>query len=624
MKNNKFRNHRPLFTSPVPASIRNPKIKWRILPLLWSAVKRMCMVLGAFMLISVTFTLVSVSTVKTPTLPSTPSKAVLYLEFKDEILEVPKQASFRDPFVGGKPTLSQMIKAIDAASEDPKIYGIAARMYDGSFQLAHIQELRAAIKRFRSSGKKFTKIYSTSYGGAGSSIGRFYLASAFEERWMQPLGVVSIGGLRIEVPYFKSILDTVGIKPEFIQKKEFKTAYESVMEPDMTPENKTMLAEVRDTIRSEIMAEMPNDLNIKEERLSALINKGLLTADKAFEANLITHKNYVDTMSRQIASDLHNDPDYEGDIYVGVSHYLKNKKQKKTSAKVALIYASGVIMSTNGDDFAADGTAAAEVIAPAIMKAAKDNDIQAIILRIDSPGGSPSASETILHAVKRAQERGKKVIVSMGATAASGGYWIASSADYIIASPTTLTGSIGVVGGKISVQELWRNLGVNWNTDIAWGNNAGLWSINTPFSESEKTQINNMLDHVYESFIQRVAEGRGFTTIEADKIARGRVWTGKQALEIGLVDQLGGLTDALDYTAKELDLKTRDEMDIVTLPEPKTFQQQLVDLVANSGSIYEGLKLQAQLGEFLSPAIGHIKALSNQDGLTAYEPLKVE
>jgi len=625
MKQNKFRTHKPLITSPVPKNVSKPKIKWRILPLLWSAVKKMCMALGAMILISAIFAVISFSTIKAPTLPATPDKAVLYLEFKNEITETPARPSFTDPFSGGQPTLRQMIKAIDTAADDPKIQGIVARMYDGQFQLAHIQELRAAIKHFKADGKKFTTIYSSSYGGMGSGLGRFYLASIFNERWMQPMGIVSITGLRIEVPYFKNILDKIGIKPEFIQRKEYKTAYESVMKSDMTPENKRMLTEVKNTIRSEILNDIPSDLKMDERTFQSLMKNGIFTSDQALEKGLITHNNYPDTLERKIASDLHNDPDYDDTIFISVRHYLQNTKEKATDKKqhVALIYASGVIMSTNGDDFAKDGTAASEIIAPAIRTAAEDDNIKAIILRIDSPGGSPVASETILRTLKEAQKRGKKVIISMGATAASGGYWIASSADQIFAMPTTLTGSIGVVGGKISVQELWRNLGIKWNTDIKWGQNAGIWSMNTPFSPSEKAQIETMLDHVYDSFIQRVAQGRGMTTLETDKIARGRVWTGKQALEIGLVDQLGGLTDALDYTAKQLDLETRENLAITILPKPKTFQEEIIDLLANSGAVFESLKLQAQIGQMLKPVMEQTQVLGH-DGLSTYESLRIQ
>ncbi len=625
MKHNKFRTHKPLITSPVPKTVSEPKIKWRILPLIWRAVKRTCMVLGAFMLFTLIMGIISLTMFSGPSLPSTPDKAVLYLEFKDSITERSTRPSFTDPFKGNAPILRDMIQAIDTAAQDPKIHGIVARMYDGQFQLAHIQELRTALKRFKASGK-FTKIYSSSYGGMGNGTGRFYLASLFDERWMQPMGIVSITGLRMEVPYFKSLLDKIGIKPEFIQKKEFKTAYESVMKSKMTTENKYMLGKIKDTIRSEILSEAANDLKIKEAQFNNLMNTGIFTADKALENSLITHNDFADTLTHQIAKNLHDDPDYDGNIFISVAHYLENttKKPKPGKPTIALIYASGVIMSTNGDDFAKDGTAASEIIAPALKQAAKDDDIKAIVLRIDSPGGSPVASETILHAVKYAQGKDKKVIVSMGATAASGGYWIASSADHIFASPTTLTGSIGVVGGKISVQDLWKNLGINWNTDVSWGQNSGIWSSNTPFSAAEKTQINAMLDHVYESFIKRVAEGRGFSTLETDKIAKGRVWTGKQALEIGLIDQLGGLTDALDYTAKELNLETRNDLEIITLPKQKTFQEELIDLLANSGSVYEGLKIQAQLGELLRPAAMHLDTLSRHEGVSTYEPLSVQ
>ena len=274
------------------------------------------------------------------------------------------------------------------------------------------------------------------------------------------------------------------------------------------------------------------------------------------------------------------------------------------------IILSGAIVDqadTSGNSTGAD-------IAEAITKAHDNKDIKAIILRVDSPGGSPTASETIRRALVKAKLKGKKVIVSMGSVAASGGYWIATDADKIFASPGTLTGSIGVVMGKFEASELWKKLDVNWD-GTKFGKNSDFWSMNKPFNKANDARLDVLIDNVYDAFLTRVSEGRGISIEEARNIAKGRAWTGEQALEIKLVDALGGLEDALNETAVMLGLNDRNDLKVIRLPKELSPIERLVETINGQVSMPPFLKS-------LEPILNKLNqmALMSEANTTTYDP----
>ncbi|HBR70048.1 MAG TPA: signal peptide peptidase SppA [Rhodospirillaceae bacterium] len=627
-----YRRKRPLFTSQSPQSVQKPKMKWVVLPVLWAALKRTCTALGAMVLMSAVFSFWVVANLVPQggaAGPALPEEMVLYINFDGGLDEIPPEAAFPDPFAVGAPTVRELVEAIDAAAKDKRVQGMLARMESGSFSTAHVQELRAAIKAFREAGK-FAYIYSPSYGEAGGGLGRYYLASAFEEIWMQPLGVVSVGGISAEIPYFKDTLDKIGVGTNFYQRKEYKTAYESISHSEITPANKEMLNALIGDIRHEITADVAKDLGTSTERFEKLVDKGLFTAREAEEEGLIHYADYADELVEIIKELVTGDPEADDSLFVDIGHYaqvmnvngregLLAQTMHSDNPKVALIYAVGAIMP----DKSGSGVAAAEEIAPALLDAADDDSISAVVLRIDSPGGSPTASESILRAVERVKEKGKPVIVSMGPTAASGGYWIAASADRIFVLPTTITGSIGVLGGKFYMRDLWEKLGVNWET-IKWGENAGMWSINTPFSETESERMNAMLDQIYDAFLDRVAKGRKMKKEDVDKIAKGRVWSGRAAIKIGLADEVGGLTDALDYAANMAGFQSRASVTVEVLPRPKTTVEQIIELLNQGGVFAGGAEWQKTTAEILTPLAQQARIMRNPEDYMVYQPLAVE
>ncbi len=639
MPRNRWNRHRPLFATPALQEARGQRIKWRVLPIVWLAIKKTCTVIGAFVLVSLLLSLIAFSGLKESAAPPLPSKMALYLEFADGFAEKSSGSAFAESFNLEPPTVHEVVNAIDLAAKDERVMGIMARMDGGTFATAQTKEVRDALARFRATGK-FTRIYSPSYGEAGGGLGRFYVASAFEERWMQPLGVVSIPGIAAEMPFFRGALDKIGVEPQFFKRKDYKTAYENLTDTRMSKQNRETLQGIVGDLRRELVRDISSDLKITPSKFEALVNKGLFTAPEALKEKLVTNVDYVDVLVSKITEELTGDPESEDEVFVDPKSYLsalggeesdRNMVRDafgKAKPLAALVHVNGAILDTRigvsaPSGFADEGIAAADEIAPAILDAADDPDIEAIIVRVDSPGGSPVASETILRAIDRAREKGKPVIVSMGSTAASGGYWVAAHADRIFATPTTITGSIGVVGGKFSARDVWPKIGVNWD-GVKWGENSGMWSINTPFSASEAARINAMLDQVYDAFLQRVSVGRKMSVAQVDKIAGGRVWSGEAAKKIGLVDEIGGLQNALDYTATTLGAEDRFGIDVVTLPKPLTTFEELVALLGEQGMVYEGLKFQAALGKISKPLMDQWQIINSMPLYSTYEPLKIQ
>jgi len=611
MKNLK---NRSLFATPAPKRAEGMSRRWRVLPIIGRAIKRLCMVLGAVVLFSmVVSTIMLVRLGAGAVAPvSIPDRAVLYLEFEDSFFETAPRPSIADPLRMAGPSLRDYVRAIDVAAKDARIEGIVARMRSGHFELAHSHELRAALSRFRAADK-FTHIYSDSYGDAGPGLSRYYLASAFETIWMQPMGLVSISGINMEIPFMRGLLDKLGVTPQFLKRKDYKSAYESFTHDEMSAQNREAMSALTQDLAADLLAEISKSRDLNPSYLKPLVDQGLFTADKALQARLIDKADYIDVLVDDLQEQVLGDRESDAPLFVNLAGYLSAMKSPKANAardRIALVYAMGAIMPTNPGGAK---VAAADDIAPAIFDAGEDDRVKAIVLRVDSPGGSPVASETILRALHVAKTKGKTVIVSMGPVAASGGYWIAANADQIFVAPSTITGSIGVIGGKFILRDAFETLGVNWES-IGWGDNSGMWSFNSEFSKNEKARIDMMLDHVYDSFITRVAEGRGMSKEAVDKLAGGRVWSGKAAIDNGLADQAGGLNAALVYAAEMVtgSADSLGQIDVVVMPKPLTPFEQFIELLGG----------QVALGQWMANVTAQFKMMSSS-GVMAYDPLQL-
>ena len=602
-----------------------PKRRFSLFGFIFGAIRRTFTLVGGAIVLFALFGYVGTAMVEKED-HRLPAQIILTLTLDEGLIEMPAGGGLLTGFEAFGPTrltTQQMIDALDLARKDPRVKALVFNIQSGDFGVSQVQELREAVKRFRESGKP-SYAFSPSYAEAGGSMGAYYLASAFGEVWMQPVGLLSLPGFDGEMPFVLEGLNKLGVSPQFFQRKEYKSVMETFTREGISPENREMMASLLTDILDIIMTDIAADRGITKGQVKMAVDQGVFTDEEALRSKLVDRLDYADALISSLRQAYTGDADNESMKTVTLSRYFKNPQARPIKIKtkgerdkgkplVGLIYAAGNIVPDDRNGGLRSNVAAANKISAAIMRASRDDEIRAIMLRIDSPGGSPTASETIRRAVEQAVSKGKPVIVSMGGVAGSGGYWIATDATRIFALPATLTGSIGVVSGKFAAPGLMDKIGVNWE-GVQVGENADMWSFTKPFSAVGRERMNIMIDNMYGSFIDRVAQGRKLSPETVETIARGRVWTGSQALEIGLVDQLGGFNEALDYAAQKIGAENREGIEIVELPRPKTpFDR-----------IFEMLNIEVAMNRVAGVAFGMIQQKMDQaatPAVRAYDPL---
>jgi len=459
-------------------------------------------------------------------------------------------------------TLIEALNTIERAGNDTRVTGLVARIGDSNMGLAEVEELRDAIAAFRAKGKRAVA-YSDTFGELGSGTHSYYLAAAFNEIWLQQMGTLGLVGLRIELPYFRGTLDMLGITPSVEHREEYKDAANMFTERQMTDAEREELQALLDSINAQMIADIAKDRKIDPAALKEVIDRAPLLTDEAMNAHLVDH---VGDRNDALASfgaapkllSLENYRDQVGEAH-------------ESGPTIALIYATGMLSRGGGDGGNAltGGESGTDKLVRAFRLAQEDKNVRAILFRIDSPGGSATAAETIWAAVNRAHNAGKPVIVSMGDVAGSGGYYIAAPADKIVAEPATLTGSIGVVAGKPVVSGLMQKLGASSDA-LQTGANAGMFSLFQDFSPSEHDRLNAVIDDIYNGFKHRVAQGRKLDDAAVEAVAKGRVWSGSDALKNKLVDKLGGFDAALDVAKQSAGIVANEDVTLKLYPPPKT------------------------------------------------------
>lgn len=580
MSNQSWLRGRTLVLNQSPMQIPHKSNKFLVVNILksilcfvWRVIKGMALTLGLLILTLIVLGVWSAMKSDKPASPALPSSMVLSLELDKEIPDSNGLTQILSLVRGERAplTLEDIVDSIDRAAKDDRVKALAFKANGGGYNLTQLQSIRDAVLRFKAAGKK-SVIFSESFGEGGYGLGIYYLATAFDEIWMQPVGGVAIGGINMQVPFFKDVMNKYGVEAQFFQRKEYKNAMEHMTSNQMSAASR----ESMNSLLGDLAGQLVSPIKVSRKQISGsfddLLNQGYLTDKAALKAGLIDKLDYEDRMTTAIQNK------FKGVRFVTLERYnaiIKRKAfersllSKSNNVTIAVVPIDGMIISGSPKSSPFGGNnqfAGADDIVEAIEDAANDNSVKAIILRVNSPGGSPTASETIHRAVVWAKTvKKKKIIVSMGGMAASGGYWVSTPADRIYAMESTLTGSIGVVGGKINVEGVWDKLGVKWET-IKYGENSGMMSMNTPFSESEQKQFELSLDNIYDYFITRVAEGRKLTPAQVEKIAKGRAYTGRQALALGLVDEIGGMDKVLDDVAKANGLTSRDALNVLYLP----------------------------------------------------------
>ncbi|MGE2832464.1 signal peptide peptidase SppA [Mycobacterium sp. SMC-4] len=498
-----------------------------------------------------------------------PNGAILELDLQSA---PPETAGF-DPFavlsgvIGPtKPLLlREAVAAIHRAAEDPRVAGLIARVQITAAPPGPVQELREAVAAF--TARKPSLAWAETYPGTLS----YYLASAFGEVWMQPSGTVGLVGFATSALFLRDALDKLGVEAQFVARGEYKSAANLFTEHGYTEAHREADAALVHSLQSQVWDAVAASRNIDVAALNALADRAPLLRDDAVTAGLIDRIGFRDEAYAHIAEVDDADAD-DAPPRLFLSRYARAKKPSvpglKSQPKIAVVTLSGPIVSGRGGRQVSpmgSSSAGGDTIAAALREAAADDDVAAIVLRVDSPGGSVTGSETIWREVARTRERGKPVVASMGAVAASGGYYVSMAADAIVANPGTLTGSIGVVTGKLVARGLKDRLGVGSDT-VRTNANADAWSVDAPFTEDQRAHVEAEADLFYTDFVARVAEGRSMSVEEVEQVARGRVWTGADAHARGLVDELGGLRTAIQRAKKLADIDEDTRVAIVHLP----------------------------------------------------------
>ena len=582
---------------------------------LWNLLKGFLLMMGFSFFILVIMIGVAIGRAMDDKPEALPSKILLTYTFKAGIGEKLPKPSVTQPFVHTSATIRDLTEALEGAAKDDRVKGFLATIEDVQFSVAQVQELRDAIAHFRKAGK-YAYIFGESYGEMSSGMSDYYFASAFGQLWLQPVGIVGITGISAQVPFVKGTFDKVGVTAQFGHKGLYKSAPETFTATDMSAPNRMALTEMIGDLSRQMIGGIAEARGLTPEAVRQLVDNAPYNDQDALKAKLVDKIGYHDELlaaARKEAGLAEKDDtvdlsDYSPEAKTKpkglrgfideVKKEVEKEEQKKTGGKgkrkIALVLGSGEIVSFGGAHAGmGDSGIEANDIVDAFKDAREDKDVAAVVFRIDSPGGSPNAAETIRRAVIETQKAGKPVIVSMGSYAASGGYWVATSADWIVAQPGTITGSIGVFGGKFVFADLWSRIGVNWVT-ISEGAHAGMWSFNRLFTDEEMAKFEATLDNIYEAFLQRVMQGRKMTHDQAFNVAEGRAWTGAQAKERGLVDELGGLARAIEVAKERAKIDPKDDTEVEQFPAEESPLDMLLDFAGSKSSLKPNLSITPQ------------------------------
>ncbi len=489
------------------------------------------------------------------------------------------------------PLISEISAALRKAGTDDRIEGVLLRLDNPMLGWAGAQEIRDALFDLREEGKPCV-VYSEMY-----TSGTYYLASACDKVVLAPSGLSMVSGLALSVTYYRDAFDHLGIEPEFVHAGEFKSGVEPYVRNGPSPAAEEAYNDLADQVYEQMVAGIAEGRDMPAEQVRTYIDGMRLNPEVALERGLVDALAFPDAVGKSLGrvgeEDWHEevgrlheewDDDRLRDRFTSLREYVKEIRaaNQRRGDRIAVIHADGPIQSGDAQPSLFGGAVLTDGAFRQWMREARTDDrVKAVVVRVNSPGGSGLASDMMWHEVERTKAEGKPVVVSMGDYAASGGYFISANADWIVTQPATLTGSIGVLGGKFNVEGTFDKIGVS-QTRYKRGELSDLLSLTTPFSEEGREAFRDYLDGFYELFVQKVADGRGMSYEEAEAVSGGRVWTGTQAVDNGLADELGGLDQAI---AKAAELAEVDTWSLRRLPEQKgLFELLLADLSRSSAA----------------------------------------
>ncbi len=547
--------------------------------------------------------------------PQVPGTVVLSLDMRQPLPDKAPLNPFRSGDTPSANSVVGVVRALRRAEQDERVKGLYMRVGGLGVPVAQAQELREAIARFRQSGK-FVVAHAQSIFSTG--VGAYYLGAGAEEFRMQPNGQIFSSGVVTSSLFMKELFDKIGVTAQFGTYKEYKSAANGFLYDDYTDPMREARTALVNSIYDSAMGEIAADRGIGLETLKTTLDNAPIIGQAAVDAGLIDRLAYeVETRE-----DVKARAGANAELLSLADYWDIAGPAPATGGVIALIQGDGPInegSSDEGSAFGGDAMMGGDTIAAAIKKAADTDDVKAIILRVNSPGGSAIASEQIRHAVVQAQAKGKPVVVSMGDVAASGGYWVSMSADRIIAHPATVTGSIGVLAGKFVVNDLFKMIGVNQG-EIATNDGALFFSVQREFTVSEWARLDRSLKATYDEFIEKAAAGREVAPDALERYARGRVWSGADALERDLIDATGGLRQTIDVAKEVAGIDAGAAVELRDFPQPPGLVELLDSLFSASGDVVKASRTLSEIMEL--PAISALtKAtdLAEQEGVLAVE-----
>ncbi|MDP1874511.1 signal peptide peptidase SppA [Phenylobacterium sp.] len=493
-------------------------------------------------LVGVPFLLIVIAAGATRPAPL-PGEVVLQLDLRNALTDQAAQNPFA-AFSGGSNSVMSVIEALHRAEGDRRVKGLLVRLPEVGMEPGAADEIRLALRRFEAAGKPVIA-HSQGLYQSGVVTSTYMVGAAAGELWMQPGSALQATGLAVEDIFFKRFFDEYQVKPDFEQRKEFKNAVNGYLHTDYTAAHRTAQLSWMNSVYASTVNMAANDREMAPAVLRSRLEAGPYSATRALDLGLIDKLGHLHEAQETLLAGAGDDA-----RLIDLSAYARSAGPlDRSGPTIALIEAEGpIITGQNGlsNPLAPSTMIFSDDVAQALYDAAEDDDIKAVVIRLNSPGGSDTASEQILAAVRAVKAADKPVVVSMGTYGASGGYWIASEASAIIAQPTTLTGSIGVYGGKLALGPALAEFGVDMRELGVGGDFAGAYGMGGSFTPAQEAAFSAMMDNVYDEFVVRVSRGRNLTPERVDEIARGRVWTGAQAKSLGLVDELGGFYQAIE------------------------------------------------------------------------------
>jgi protease-4 len=520
--------------------------------------------------------------------------SVLELSIGGELTDLPPTSPLAQLTGQGKLSLFEMGQVLQAAAEDERISSLYCRIYPLQSSWGGVEELRSFMQRFRESGKKIYAYLSLELVNDRD----LYLASAADEIHLNQDAALLVNGLVAEVSFYSKMMNKLKVRPDVLQFKEYKSPG-NYTRSKMTPEVRSMYRSLLSDIQQRFKQALSRERRIAPQQLDRLMQNGIQSASSALTAGLVTHLGYEDQIRDRLKVEAPGgEPEYRS---ISASDYLRAVKRQDRPAgphKVALLGGIGHITAGRSDE-TWDNFMGGDTMVSRLRKIRKDKSVKGLLFRVNSPGGSAVGSDKIWREIRLMEEAGKPVVVSMGGVAGSGGYYIAMGARKIVAQPSTVTGSIGVIFMKFNLSGLFDQwLGITVDR-IKLAENADILSPMTSLNPRQRGEVEDWMSHIYNTFVEKAAEGRHLTVEEMEGQAGGRIFTGSQARQRQLIDAVGGLNTALELLKKELNIPPEEEVELVLYPKPKSLWQSLLsaDWAQVSGT---EPSLKSLLGERLS------------------------